>query len=222
MGIPENIFTRVVREDPVRQGLLYAGTETGVQVSFDEGEHWQSLRLNLPVVAIHELVIKDDDLVAATHGRSFWILDDVTPLRQMSEDMQNSEAYLFKPRPATRFMTTFSFSRPASYGKFYRLTGATMATIRRKKKPDGEMEDEYLDAGMNPPDGVIVTYYLKQKPEDEVKLTFLDAGGKEIRTFSSEKKGQPSSAQDETAGASDEIPSAAGGVKNEKKDDEKK
>ncbi len=223
MGIPENIFTRVVREDPVRQGLLYAGTETGVHVSFDEGERWQSLRLNLPVVAIHDLVIKDDDLVAATHGRSFWILDDVTPLRQMSEDMQNSEAYLFKPRPATRFMTTFSFSRPASSGKFYRLTGATMATIRRKKKPDGEMVDEYLDAGKNPPDGVIVTYYLKQKPEDEVKLTFFDAGGKEIRTFSSEEKnGQPSSIQDAAAGASDEIPGAGGVIKSEKKDDEKK
>jgi hypothetical protein len=137
--------------------------------------------------------------------------------------MQNSEAYLFKPRPATRFMTTFSFSRPASSGKFYRLTGATMATIRRKKKPDGEMVDEYLDAGKNPPDGVIVAYFLKQKPEDEVKLTFLDAGGKEIRTFSSEEKnGQPSSVQDTAAGASDEIPGAGKVIKSEKKDDEKK
>jgi photosystem II stability/assembly factor-like uncharacterized protein len=222
-GIPENIFTRAVREDPKRRGLLYAGTETGLYVSFDDGEHWQPLRLNLPVVPIHDLVIKDDDLVAATHGRSFWILDDVTPLRQVSEDMQNSAAYLFKPRPATRFITTFGFSRPASFGKFYRLTGATMATSRRKKKPDGETVDVYLDAGKNPPDGVIVTYYLKQKPEDEVKLTFLDAGGKEIRTFSSEgKNGQSSSAEDASEGASDEIPTAAEVVKSEKKDEEKK
>src|SRR5207245_4527449 len=187
-GIPDSAYVHAVREDPRKRGLLYAGTELGVFVSFDDGAHWQPLRLNLPVVAIHDLVVKDDDLVAATHGRSFWILDDVTPLRQVSEDMQNSEAYLFKPRPAMRFMTTFSFSRPASYGKFYRLTGATMATIRRKKKPDGEMVDEYLDAGKNPPDGVIVTYFLKQKPEDEVKLTFFDAGGKELRTFSTEEK----------------------------------
>src|SRR5256714_8574860 len=120
-------------------------------------------------------------------------------------------------------MPTFSFSRPASSGKFYRLTGATMATIRRKKKPDGEMVDEYLDAGKNPPDGVIVAYFLKQKPEDEVKLTFLDAGGKEIRTFSSEEKnGQRSGIQDAAAGASDEIPGAGGVIKSEKKDDEKK
>ena len=222
-GIPENIFTRAIREDPKRRGLLYAGTETGLYVSFDDGEHWQPLHLNLPVVPIHDLVIKDDDLVAATHGRSFWILDDVTPLRQVSEDIQNSAAYLFKPRPATRFITTFGFSRPASFGKFYRLTGATMATSRRKKKPDGETVDVYLDAGKNPPDGVIVTYYLKQKPEGEVKLAFLDAGGKEIRTFSSEvENGQSSSAEDASEGASDEIPAAAEVVKSEKKDEEKK
>ena len=80
-GIAENDFTRVIREDPARRGLLYAGTETGVHVSFDDGAHWQPLQRNLPVVPIHDLVVKDSDLIAATHGRSFWILDDLTPLR---------------------------------------------------------------------------------------------------------------------------------------------
>src|SRR5260370_3608673 len=82
-GIRETDFVRTVREDPVRRGLLYAGTERGVYVSFDSGDHWQSLRLNMPVVAIHDLAIEQDDLVAATYGRSFWILDDVTPLLQL-------------------------------------------------------------------------------------------------------------------------------------------
>lgn len=179
-------YARVIREDPVRRGLLYAGTETGIHVSFDDGEHWQSLRLNLPVVPIHDLVIKDDDLVVATHGRSFWILDDVTPLRQVSEEIQHESIHLFKPRPATRFMTSWGFSRVPSSGKFYRNTGGKMVTALRKKKPGGLMVDYNIDAGQNPPNGVIVTYYFRQKPEGEVKLTFLDAQGNEIRTYSSE------------------------------------
>ena len=84
-GLPATEFVRVVREDPVRKGLLYAGTERGVWVSFDDGAHWKSLRRNLPIVPVHDLAIKDGDLIAATHGRGFWILDDISPLRQMSE-----------------------------------------------------------------------------------------------------------------------------------------
>ncbi|PYP13749.1 MAG: hypothetical protein DMD52_15455, partial [Gemmatimonadetes bacterium] len=83
-GIPATEFVRVVREDPTRRGLLYAGTERGVWVSFDDGASWQSLRLNLPIVPVHDLVVKEGDIVAATHGRSFWILDDVSPLRQLA------------------------------------------------------------------------------------------------------------------------------------------
>jgi len=83
-GLPDDTFVRVVRQDPKRKGLLYAGTETGVFVSFDDGGHWQSLQLNLPVVPIHDMVVKEDDLVVATHGRSFWILDDLTPLHQIN------------------------------------------------------------------------------------------------------------------------------------------
>ncbi len=186
-GIAENDFTRVIREDPVRRGLLYAGTETGVHVSFDDGEHWQSLRLNLPAVPIHDLVIKDTDLVAATHGRSFWILDDITPLRYISEQVQDTSVYLFKPRPAVRFMTSWGYSRVSTPGIFYRNTGDIMITARRQLKPGGGTVDRNLNAGENPPDGVMVYYYLKQKPEGEVKLTFLDAQGEQIKSFTSEQ-----------------------------------
>src|SRR5690606_33947570 len=86
-GIPEHEFTRVIREDPERRGLLYAGTETGLYISFDDGGNWQRFQLNLPVTPIHDLIVKDGDLVVATHGRSFWILDDLSPLRQLRDDM---------------------------------------------------------------------------------------------------------------------------------------
>jgi photosystem II stability/assembly factor-like uncharacterized protein len=101
-GIAEDAFLRVVREDPKRKGLLYAGTETGVYVSFDDGQSWQSLQLNLPVVPVHDMVVKEDDLVAATHGRSFWILDNLTPLQQLTDEVSSSKFYLFEPRDAYR------------------------------------------------------------------------------------------------------------------------
>lgn len=192
-GIPDADFTRVIREDPLRQGLLYAGTETGIYVSFDAGEHWQPLQLNLPVVPIHDLAVKDSDLIAATHGRAFWILDDITPLREISEDIQNSPAHLFAPRPTVRYMTVGGFSQVPASGKFYRKTGVTTITAIHKQKADGETVDVNLDAGQNPPDGVIVTYYLKQKPSEEVQLVFLDAQGKEIRRFSSIVQPEPPS-----------------------------
>jgi photosystem II stability/assembly factor-like uncharacterized protein len=189
-GIDAHDFTRVIREDPVRQGLLYAGTETGMHVSFDDGEHWQSLQLNLPVVPIHDLVVKDTDLVVATHGRSFWILDDITPLRQISDKVQSSPAHLFPPRPAIRFKTIGGFSQVPASGLFYRKSGVATITTRRRQKPNGETVDEFLNAGRNPPDGVIVTFYLKEQPEGEVKLSFLDANEREIRSFSSEEKAE--------------------------------
>ena len=185
-GIADNEFTRVIREDPIRRGLLFAGTEAGIFVSFDDGEYWQSLRLNLPVVPIHDLVIKDTDLIVATHGRSLWILDDLTPLRFISQELQNATIYLFKPRPTVRFMTSWGFSHPSGPGTFYRMTGDRMITARRQRKPGGGMVDRNMDAGENPPDGVIVYYFLKQKPEGEVKLTFRTMQGEVIKAFTSE------------------------------------
>lgn len=110
-GIPDGTFVRAVREDPKRTGLLYAGTETGVYVSFDDGAHWQSLQLNLPTAPIHDLVVKDNDLVVATHGRSFWILDDLLPLRQMNEPIAQAGVHLFTPS------ATYRMRRSGGYGR---------------------------------------------------------------------------------------------------------
>ncbi len=186
-GIPAHDFTRVIRADPVRRELLYAGTETGVYVSFNDGERWQPLQLNLPVVPIHDLAVKDSDLIAATHGRSFWVLDDITPLRQVSEQIEQSTLHLFTPRPTIRFMTVGGFSQVPAGGKYYRKTGVTTISARREEKPNGTKVDRNLDAGQNPPDGVIVVYYLKEQPEGEVKLIFMDTDGQEIKSFSSEE-----------------------------------
>lgn len=101
-GIPEGSFVRAVREDPKRKGLLFAGTETGVYWSNDAGQTWTSLQLNLPTVPIHDLVIKDNDLLLATHGRSFWILDDISPLRQASDQAAKADVWLYEPAPAMR------------------------------------------------------------------------------------------------------------------------
>jgi len=195
-GLAPDVFTRVIREDPTRRGLLYAGTETGVYVSFDDGERWHSLQLNLPVVPIHDLAIKDSDLIAATHGRSFWVIDDLTPLRLLSSSLRNADAYLFPPRPFVRFATSGGYGSPADWPKNYQHTGAFVVTYRQEERPTGEKVKKYLDAGQNPPDGVVVHYYFKEKPEGEVTLTFLDAQGNVIKTFSSEEKKDESKAGD--------------------------
>ena len=210
-GLPENIYTRTIREDPARRGLLYAGTETGMSVSFDDGANWHSLQLNLPVVSIHDLVVKDSDLIVATHGRSFWILDDITPLRQVSDALRAASAHLFSPRPFIRFASSGGYGRAAVKGVNYRHNGAFVLAYRQEEKPTGEKVDKYLEAGQNPPDGVIIYYYLKEKPAEDVTLTFLDAQGTEIKTFSSEEK------KPEQASAT-----ATGTAADKKKEDEKK
>ena len=155
-GIPDGAFTRVIREDPNRRGLLYAGTETGMYASFDDGESWQSLQLNLPAVPITDLAVhkREKDLVAATQGRSFWILDDLPVLHQWSEAAARAEVHLFQPEDAYR-MPGFGFGFPR---------GAI---------------------GQNPPGGAVVYYLLKSKPKDAAALEFLDASGKLIKKFSS-------------------------------------
>jgi photosystem II stability/assembly factor-like uncharacterized protein len=158
-GIPSTEFTRVVREDPERAGLLYAGTERGVWVSFDDGASWQSLRRNLPIVPIHDLAIKEGDLIAATHGRSFWILDDLSALRQMSPSVPRESAHLFKPRKVYR----------AAFGG----GGGTGAAGSHP-------------TGANPPSGAVIYFYLAQ-PRQVVTMDFLDEHGKLIRSFTSQQ-----------------------------------
>jgi hypothetical protein len=139
--LPEDTFIRVVREDPAREGLLYAGGETGVYVSFDGGGRWQSLQLNLPIVPIHDLAVKDGDLVAATHGRSFWILDDLTPLQQVEPGAATPDAFLFKPRDAYRMRG----GRPSATAGSNPPAGSVISYFF-KEKPEGEVVLEFLDA----------------------------------------------------------------------------
>src|SRR5438067_2383888 len=115
-GIPDGAYVHAVRVDPRRQGLLYAGTELGVFMSFDDGVHWQPLQLNLPVTPIHDLVVKDDDLVAATHGRSFWVLDDLTPLRQANAQSAAADVILYQPQTAVRLHYPEEFDKRQPIG----------------------------------------------------------------------------------------------------------
>ncbi len=161
-GIPNGAYVRVVREDPVRRGLLFAGTELGVFFSINDGDSWQPLRLNMPSSPVHDLVIKENDLVVASHGRAFWILDDISPLRQITNESNTVAAYLFQPSTAMR--------------------------IRANTNHDTPLPPEE-PAGENPPPGAIFYYYLKSSLQDEVKLEILDAKGQVVRSYSS--KDQP-------------------------------
>jgi len=174
-GIADGDFTRVIREDPARPGLLYAGTETGIYVSLDAGAAWQWFQGNLPIVPIHDLAVKNGDLIAATHGRSFWIRDDVTPLHEWSAELSGRPAHLFQPRTAVRFRSIQGFSLPHAAGRNSRLIGPLHITYR--SQDDREI---LLDAGTNPPDGVLVTYWLGQDAPESVALVFTDAAARTI------------------------------------------
>ena len=161
-GIPDNTFVRAVREDPKRRGLLYAGTETGLYVSFNDGADWRSLQLNLPTTPIHDLTVKNDDLVVATHGRSFWILDDLSPLRQFRDDVTNQGVYLYTP-----------------------------ATAFRMHNVNVEETTKNVTVGENPPPGAVIYYYVKETPKSEVTIEILDAAGTVARKYSSKKTVDP-------------------------------
>ncbi len=177
-GITGGAVTNSIREDPRKKGLLYAATDTQVWVSFDDGDNWSSLRLDMPAISVRDIQVKDDesclcsDLVAGTHGRGFWILDDVTPLRQAAEANAATNAYLFKPETAIRIR--FGTNDPTPW------------------PPE-------LPAGENPPNGAIVDYYLPADAAD-VKLEFLDKQGHVLRTYSSKDAvRQPDPATDPVA-----------------------
>jgi photosystem II stability/assembly factor-like uncharacterized protein len=167
-GLPDNSPVDTVRADPERKGLLFAGTETSVWVSFDDGDHWQSLQLNLPHTSMRDLWIHDSDLIVATHGRSFWILDDITPLRQIFETMEKSQAFLFKPEVAYRVKRDTYTDTPLP--------------------PDEPM-------GENPPDGAVIDYFLSSPASGPVVLEILDADGKLVRRYSSMDKPETTEAE---------------------------
>jgi photosystem II stability/assembly factor-like uncharacterized protein len=197
-GIPDNEFVRVIRADPARKGLLYAGTETGMYFSYDDGDSWQPLQLNLPVSPVYDLTVKDSDLVVATHGRAFWILDDISPLQQMTEATRDAPIYLFTPRPAYRFRDLGWHANGDVPDSKVTLNahGELIATAYLRQKPTGERHLEFFDVGENPATGVLIHYTFREKPTDEVTLSFLDSDGNLINRFSS---GTGSSASTESA-----------------------
>jgi photosystem II stability/assembly factor-like uncharacterized protein len=179
-GIPAHDFTRVIRADPTRPGLLYAGTETGLYLSFDDGSTWQRFQLNLPIAPIHDLLIKNNDLIAGTHGRSIWVLDDLTPLHQVGD--ATGATHLFKPRTTVRIGDGVDWSNDTP-GKSY--IGAIGGGLIISKTPENATVRKYLDVGQNPPKGAIITYRLDEKPSGTISLAFSDSQGKVIREFTS-------------------------------------
>jgi len=170
-GIPADSPVRVVREDPAREGLLYAGTEFGLYVSFDDGDSWESLQLNLPITPVADLRVHFGDLVVATQGRAFWVLDDLSPLHQLSDEAVSADAWLFAPRPAYRTSATTS-SRDYDRDRVF---GAMMPRA-------------WL--GENPPDGALV-YYLLGDDSATPELEILDASGEVVREFAAKSRRDP-------------------------------
>ena len=190
-GIPADDYTRVIREDHERPGLLYAGTELGIHVSFDDGDSWQPIRANLPKTPVYDIKVKGNDLIAGTHGRSIWILDDLNVLRQLAESGESDTPRLFAPRRTIRIPGSILHDSPLP-GKNYHQHGIGAASTYVMRKTDnGDEVRSFLDAGEGPPGGVVVYYYLPE-PAD-VEIAFLDSAGGVIRT-------DPSAGADHAAG----------------------
>jgi hypothetical protein len=162
-GLPSGVYVHSVKEDPRRRGLLIAGTERGVHISFDDGDNWQSLQLNLPVTSTRDFEIYGDDLIVATHGRGFWVIDDISSLRQLSDAIAREDAHLFKPADTINF-----------------IEGTDNGTPLQKDEPHAE----------NPPSGVVIDYYLKSASSAPVVIEILDATGAVVQTLSSDPKAQ--------------------------------
>ena len=169
-GIADNAFTRVIREDPNKKGLLFAGTEIGLYMSYDDGEHWQQFQNNLPVVPIADLTFhkRENDLVIATQGRAFYVFDDLPILQQITDDVRAKTTHLFQPKE------TYRFAGGGGFGGGGRGSRAV---------------------GQNPPNGVVVYYMFKDKPQGEVTLEFLDSAGKLVKKFSSKEDSTPRAAE---------------------------
>jgi photosystem II stability/assembly factor-like uncharacterized protein len=187
-NLPATEITRVVRADAVAKGLLYVGTETGIHFSLDDGASWLPMS-GLPVVPVYDLKLKDSDLVAATHGRSFWILDDVSALRGLADGARTTR--LFAPRTTIR--TKLHWSAGANvrtgiaYGPAFGIDGSTVMVDR----PDGTRVREHLDVGENPPNGAVLYYWLAEDSSEPVTLTFRDSSGRKIIAYASDSKDAP-------------------------------
>ncbi|HEX9084549.1 MAG TPA: hypothetical protein VF836_07405, partial [Gemmatimonadaceae bacterium] len=162
-GLPSGVYVHVVKEDPHRRGLLVAGSERGIHVSFDDGDNWQSLQLNVPVTSMRDFEFYGNDLILATHGRGFWVIDDISALRQLGDAVTRDDAYLFKPSDTINF-----------------IEGNDNGTPLQKDEPHGE----------NPPNGAAIDYYLKRAPNTPVVIEIVDSSGAVVQTFSSDPNAQ--------------------------------
>ena len=163
-GLPAGVYVHVVKEDPMRRRMLFAGTERGAFISYDDGERWQPLQLNLPVTSVRDFEIYNNDLIVATHGRGFWVLDDISPLRQMTDSVLASNAFLFKPADAINY-----------------IQGTDNGTPLQKDEPQA----------LNPPNGAVIDYYLKAAATGPVTLEILDSSGATVATFATQNTTQP-------------------------------
>ena len=188
-AFPVNEITRVVRADPVRPGLLFVGTETGVFVSLDDGQTWTRMPGGLPVVPVYDLKIKGADLVAGTHGRSFWILDDISPLRALADGIARTR--LFAPRTTIRTKLHFGALRGVRAPFSFAVASGIGGGIATVERPDGTRVREHLDVGENPPNGTIVYYWLDEHILGPVTLTFSYASGAAIITLRSDDDALP-------------------------------
>ena len=196
-GIAEDHFCRVVREDPAQPGLLYLGTEFGLYISADAGANWQRFQLNLPISPIYDLKLKGDNLVIATHGRSFWLLNDVGVLRQalgspptippseQGEDMRDGVQLLKPGRTERHLPKVFEGLFDSGEGKQYMSTLGMVAAYTKEETPEHGVKHTYLDSGTNPPQGAVITYCLPAEPEATITLRIDDAAGNEVKTFKS-------------------------------------
>ncbi len=212
-GIAEDHFCRVVREDPAREGLLYLGTEFGLYISCDAGGAWQRFQLNLPVAPIYDLKLKAGNLVVATHGRSFWVLDDVTTIHQVAE-AEASGVRLLKPGTVERHLPkVFEGLFDSGDGKQYMSTLGMVAAYVKEETPEHGVKHTYLDSGTNPPKGAVITYYLPEAPETTITLRIDDADGNEVKSFKSlhaDEEEKAAGTRDDDSPKELRIPSKAG------------
>lgn len=163
-GLPAGVYMHTVKEDPKRKGLLFAGSERGLFFSVDDGDNWQPLQLNIPVTSMRDMEIYENDLIVATHGRGFWVIDDISPLRQISSEIAKADAYLFKPGDAINF-----------------ISASDNGTPLQKDEPEA----------MNAPNGAAIDFYLRKAPVGAVTLEILDATGKIVQTFATQEAPVP-------------------------------
>jgi hypothetical protein len=185
-GIPDDVFTRVVRQDPVRRDMLFAGTENGLYLSLDGGAKWEPFQGNLPPTPVTDLTIKNGDLVVATQGRSFWILDDLTPLHQLRDEVLGAGKFLLKPRDEVRNPPHIAAAWGGTVGgKNYHVTSGQNATFYVQEHDTGHTSKRVIDGGDDLARGVRISYYLDERAVGDAVLTISDAAGNLVDTFPS-------------------------------------